>query len=231
MSLAGKMETVVQVKSPAAKFHEGFSCKPHIVASMSPQSIQGCDLLEGQWGNPGCIICWRYFHGGELGTVIEVKASAAQFHEVFSCRPHLVTSTSPGNVQSCELMEGEWGKPGSVICWTFTRDKNPQTVKELVEIIDNEDYVTVYKLIEGWVLENVYKSFYSIAKITPKDDGSLVHFTYKYEKQNENIPDLESKVLQMMIQNVKDIDAYLIQQQKVEIVKEFGDAPQITQQA
>lgn len=59
--------------------------------------------------------------GGELGTVIEVKASAAQFHEVFSCRPHLVTSTSPGNVQSCELMEGEWGKPGSVICWTFTR--------------------------------------------------------------------------------------------------------------
>ncbi|KAJ4710008.1 Retrovirus-related Pol polyprotein from transposon TNT 1-94 [Melia azedarach] len=62
MSLAGKVETVVEVKSPAAKFHEVFSCKPLIIPSMSPHNIQGCDLLEGQLGNPGCIICWRYFH-------------------------------------------------------------------------------------------------------------------------------------------------------------------------
>lgn len=60
---------------------------------------------------------------GELEAVIEVKASADKVHEVFSCRPHIVTSISPQSVQSCELIEGEWGKPGAVICWTFTRCK------------------------------------------------------------------------------------------------------------
>lgn len=60
---------------------------------------------------------------GELEAVIEVKASADKVHEVFSCRPHIVTSISPQSVQSCELIEGEWGRPGAVICWTFTRCK------------------------------------------------------------------------------------------------------------
>lgn len=152
---------------------------------------------------------------GELETVIEVKASADKIHEVFSCRPHIVTSISPQSVQSCELTEGEWGKPGAVICWTFTRYAgNPQTVKELIEVIDNENYITIFKLIEGSVLEMLYKSFYSVAKVTRKDDhegGSLVRFTYKYEKQNEDVPDLESKVVEMMTDIVKSIDAHLIQ--------------------
>ncbi|ESR61465.1 hypothetical protein CICLE_v10017324mg [Citrus x clementina] len=63
----------------------------------------------------------------------------------------------------------------------------------------------------------LYKSFYSVAKVTQKDDhegGSLVRFTYKYERKNENVPDLESKVLEMMINIVKNIDAYLIQHEE-----------------
>lgn len=34
MSLLGKVETVVEAKVPAAKFHKLFSSKPHVVASM-----------------------------------------------------------------------------------------------------------------------------------------------------------------------------------------------------
>ncbi|KAL9456928.1 hypothetical protein AB3S75_006043 [Citrus x aurantiifolia] len=158
---------------------------------------------------------------GELEAVIEVKASADKVHEVFSCRPHIVTSISPQSVQSCELIEGEWGKPGAVICWTFTRYAgNPQIVKELIEVVDNENHITIFKLIEGNVLEMLYKSFYSVAKVTQKDDhegGSLVRFTYKYEKQNENVPDLESKVLEMMIDIVKNIDAYIIQHEEARV--------------
>lgn len=45
MSLLGKVETVVEAKVPAAKFHKLFSCKPHVVASMSPQSVR-YHLLE-----------------------------------------------------------------------------------------------------------------------------------------------------------------------------------------
>lgn len=97
---------------------------------------------------------------------------------------------------------------------------NPQIVKELLDVVDNENYITIFKLIEGNVLEMLYKSFYSVAKVTQKDDhegGSLVRFTYKYEKQNENVPDLESKVLEMMINIVKNIDAYLIQHEEARV--------------
>lgn len=97
---------------------------------------------------------------------------------------------------------------------------NPQIVKELIEVVDNENYITIFKLIEGNVLEMLYKSFYSVAKVTQKDDhegGSLVRFTYKYERKNENVPDLESKVLEMMINIVKNIDAYLIQHEEARV--------------
>lgn len=97
---------------------------------------------------------------------------------------------------------------------------NPQIVKELIEVVDDENYITIFKLIEGNVLEMLYKSFYSVAKVTQKDDhegGSLVRFTYKYEKQNENVPDLESKVLEMMIDIVKNIDAYIIQHEEARV--------------
>ncbi|KAK9226637.1 hypothetical protein WN943_011685 [Citrus x changshan-huyou] len=53
MSLLGKVETVVEAKVPAAKFHKLFSCKPHVVASMSPQSVRltkniDANLLKGE---------------------------------------------------------------------------------------------------------------------------------------------------------------------------------------
>ncbi|KAJ4710006.1 MLP protein [Melia azedarach] len=162
---------------------------------------------------------------GQLETVVEVKTSAAQLHEVFSCMPYIVTITSPERVQSCELIQGEWGKEGSVICWRLTRalfccrtvllsdGSDPQISKEIMEVIDNENSITIYKLIEGRMLET-YKNFFSIAKISPKDDdeGSLVYWTYKYEKHNEDAPDLDDKLIHMATNVIKNIDAYLVAQ-------------------
>lgn len=74
----------------------------------------------------------------------------------------------------------------------------------------------LFKLIEGGYWRSK-KSFYSIAKVNPKDEGSLVHWAYKYEKQNEDVPDLESKLLQLAINNIKDIDAYLLNQQQLQL--------------
>ncbi|KZT76727.1 hypothetical protein F511_46249 [Dorcoceras hygrometricum] len=36
---------------------------PHEVSKMSPELIQGCDLLEGDLGGVGSIIYWKYTHG------------------------------------------------------------------------------------------------------------------------------------------------------------------------
>lgn len=63
MSRVGRLETIVEVKAPAAKIHEVFSCRPHIVTITSPESVESCELLEGERGKPGCVICRRFCRG------------------------------------------------------------------------------------------------------------------------------------------------------------------------
>lgn len=63
MSLLGKVETDVQVKVAANKFHDVFACRPHHVSNMTPGNIQGCELHEGEFGKSGTVICWNYVHG------------------------------------------------------------------------------------------------------------------------------------------------------------------------
>ncbi|ESR61439.1 MLP-like protein 34 [Citrus sinensis] len=152
-------------------------------------------------------------NGNKVEIEIEVKAPAAKFHQVFSCKPHIMASMSPQSIQGCDLLEGEWGKPGCIICWRYSHDGSPQIAKEIIEAIDNENYITNYKVIGGNLLE-LYKSFSSTVKVTPKenDDGSLVHWIFEYEKLKEDVPDPTGK-LQILIDVAKDIDAHLLSQQ------------------
>ena len=100
-----------------------------------------------------------------------------------------------------------------IVLVEWNTDGSPQIAKEIMEVIDNENYITNYKVIEGNLLE-LYKSFSSSVKVTPKenDDGSLVHWIFEYEKLNEDVPDPTGK-LQILIDVAKDIDAHLLSQQ------------------
>ena len=55
---------------------------------------------------------------------VEIKASANRFHEVNSKRIAEVPKLSPNFIQSVDLLEGEWGKEGSVMCWYFLFGKS-----------------------------------------------------------------------------------------------------------
>ncbi|KAJ0095223.1 hypothetical protein Patl1_15443 [Pistacia atlantica] len=46
MSLVGQLETDVEIKAPARKFHDVFSCRPHHISNVCPEKIQGVDLHE-----------------------------------------------------------------------------------------------------------------------------------------------------------------------------------------
>ena len=65
-SLVGKLETDVEIKASADKFHHMFAGKPHHVSKASPGNIQGCDLHEGDWGTVGSIVFWNYVHGKSM---------------------------------------------------------------------------------------------------------------------------------------------------------------------
>ncbi|KAF2316805.1 hypothetical protein GH714_042146 [Hevea brasiliensis] len=149
---------------------------------------------------------------GKLEADVEVNAPADQFHDVFSCRPHHVSIMSPEKIQGCELHEGEWGKEGTVVCWNYFHDGSPKIAKEIIEAIDDVNFSTTFKVVEGDLLKD-YKSFKLIVQATPKEKGSLVHWTLEYEKINENTPD-PNTLLEFVVHCSKDIAAHLTQAQK-----------------
>jgi len=61
---------------------------------------------------------------GKLETEVEIKASAGQFHHMFAGKPHHVSKASPGNIQSCDLHEGDWGTVGSIVFWNYVHGKS-----------------------------------------------------------------------------------------------------------
>ena len=59
MGLKGKLVGEFEVKSSAENFHHQFRHKPHHISSFS-EIVQDCELHGGEFGQPGCTICWRY---------------------------------------------------------------------------------------------------------------------------------------------------------------------------
>ncbi|KAI9169281.1 hypothetical protein LWI28_010095 [Acer negundo] len=147
----------------------------------------------------------------QVETDIEIKTPADKFHEVFSCRPHHMSNVTSEKIQGVELHEGEWGKVGSIIFWNYMHDGVAETAKEVIEAIDDENYSTTFRVIEGHLLEK-YKDFDATVQVTPKKDGgSLVHWTIKYEKANEQAQDAKG-IIQLVSDMTKDLDAHLIEQ-------------------
>ncbi|CAK9152124.1 unnamed protein product [Ilex paraguariensis] len=60
----GKLVSETEIKSDGDVFHEIFRYRPHHVFNMSP-IVQGCDLIEGEFGTVGSVIRWRYTHDGK----------------------------------------------------------------------------------------------------------------------------------------------------------------------
>ncbi|KAJ4709998.1 MLP protein [Melia azedarach] len=147
---------------------------------------------------------------GDVSANVEVQAPAAMIHEFLSSKLNQVPHACPEKVQAVDLLEGEWGKAGSVICWHYTNDGKTQTCKEVMEEIDFENKKTTYKVVEGNLLEN-YKSFYFMLQVTPKGEGSLVNWTLKYEKLNHDVPE-PNTMLQFAIDGTKIIVSNLSSQ-------------------
>ena len=63
MSIFGKLETEVEAKAPAYKFHEVNSKRIHETTKICPRYFQKIDLKEGEWGGEGSVTCWYFIIG------------------------------------------------------------------------------------------------------------------------------------------------------------------------
>ncbi|KAK6779716.1 hypothetical protein RDI58_021900 [Solanum bulbocastanum] len=135
---------------------------------------------------------------------IEVKANKDVFHDVFTNKPHHVSTMSPLHVQGFDLLEGDIGTVGSKICWNYTLDGEKKISKQILEVVDHENKVLVLKEFEGDVT-NKYDSFKATLHIETKDEIDLISWTLEYERPNENVPELIS-LLDFIVGMTKAID-------------------------
>ncbi|KAB2624193.1 MLP-like protein 43 [Pyrus ussuriensis x Pyrus communis] len=65
MSNSSKVETSVEIKSEANRFHEFFARTPYEICNISPDKVPSHKLLEGEWGKVGCVFLWDYIEDGK----------------------------------------------------------------------------------------------------------------------------------------------------------------------
>ncbi|KAF9674002.1 hypothetical protein SADUNF_Sadunf10G0082500 [Salix dunnii] len=125
MALQCNLGTVVELKTPAAK-----SCT--IYGRDKPtRFIQAVDAHHGDWEADGFIKAWNYTAGKIQATFApraeavtrSLHTKALHFHSLNRCRPHHISNMSPAKVQNVDLHEGDWGKPGTVISWSYVHGK------------------------------------------------------------------------------------------------------------
>ncbi|KAK5838595.1 MLP-like protein 28 [Gossypium arboreum] len=121
---------------------------------------------------------------GKLEADVDIKASPEQFHEMFAHKPHHVHH----KIQGCDLHEGERGKVGIIVHWSYVHDGKAKKAKEVVEAVDPDKNFITFRVIEGDLMEE-YKSFVAMILVSPKskDSGSIVHWTLEYEKLHDGI--------------------------------------------
>lgn len=65
-ALSGKLVSTTEIKLNGNVFHQLLRDETHRISSLSPEKIQGVELVDGVWGTQGSIICWKYVFGKQL---------------------------------------------------------------------------------------------------------------------------------------------------------------------
>ena len=144
---------------------------------------------------------------GKLVAAIEFKAGGDVFHELFRLKPHHISTATPDKIKGCDLIEGEFGEVGSIICWTYNHDGKEQKAKEVIEAIDEEKKLIKFRIVEGDLME-LYKDFTATIHVEKKGDAiDLVTCTLEYEMLNEDVEHPIS-LLSYFIDVTKDIEAH-----------------------
>ncbi|KAB1215227.1 MLP-like protein 43 [Morella rubra] len=118
---------------------------------------------------------------GKLEVEVEIKAPAHMFHEVNTTGTPELPNICPQFIQKVDLLEGEWGEEGSIVCCYFLVDGKIVVSKEVLEVVDNVNLSITFKLIGGPLLE-LYKNVKFIVESKPKSEGGLVRNNFEYEK-------------------------------------------------
>ncbi|KAL7607732.1 MLP-like protein 31 [Lactuca sativa] len=72
MAITGTITREVEIKCHRHQVFELFKHRPHDTSVIDPETIEACHLISGQWGVPGAVVLWHYYHVGKKETAKEI---------------------------------------------------------------------------------------------------------------------------------------------------------------
>ncbi|XP_074311590.1 MLP-like protein 43 [Silene latifolia] len=145
---------------------------------------------------------------GKLEVEIDIKHSGDVFHELFGTKPHHISNIIPHRIHGCEVHEGEFGKPGSIIQWEYTHDGKKYVAKNIVEELDEEKKLVKFKLIEGDLLKDFRSITYTL-HVVPKGEIDAIKWEIDFEK-NDDFGPYPTDVMDFIIAMTRDVEAHHI---------------------
>lgn len=88
-------------------------------------------------------------------------------------------------------------------------DGEASVAENLVEAVDEENYLVTYKVVQGDILKD-YKTFKFTIQCIKKDTGSVARWNFEFETLQGEIPNSRG-LFQLFVEISKDIDAHLRQ--------------------
>ncbi|KAL8161258.1 hypothetical protein V2J09_012747 [Rumex salicifolius] len=141
----------------------------------------------------------------KLEAEVEIASTGDLFYEWFTNSPHHLLKLQPEVYKRCDLLEGEFGKPGFVVQWAYTLEGKSYMMKEKFEMVDKKNKILKLITLEGDVMD-AYKSFEVNVRVLTNDKGvDIVKWSLEYEKIHQDMPDPHDH-LEAAIQVTKKID-------------------------
>ncbi|CAI9287791.1 unnamed protein product [Lactuca saligna] len=78
---------------------------------------------------------------------------------------------------------------------------------KIIEAVNEENHMAVFKVIGGDLVEELYKSFTIILHVEQKGDGQVATWTFEFEKPNVSVP-YPTSMMDYLCDLVKDLDAH-----------------------
>ncbi|KAK7283952.1 hypothetical protein RIF29_13702 [Crotalaria pallida] len=147
---------------------------------------------------------------GKITDEFGVRSPAAKFFHFIAKQLHQVQHITD-RVHEGKVHEGDWHGLGSVRDWTYVIDGKVTNAKEKFEVIDEENKTIVLDVFDGDVGQ-LYKLFKITIEVSEDKDngGSIVKFTYDYEKINKDIA-APYGYLDFLSKVAADADVHLLQ--------------------
>ncbi|XP_047963301.1 MLP-like protein 423 [Salvia hispanica] len=145
---------------------------------------------------------------------IELKTSPEKLWKNLKEFITLFPKAMPDAIERIDVIEGDGRSVGTVYLSTpKATEMVPvvSTIKERIDIVDDEKKILGYSILEGDILE-YYKNFKVVVYVgsSPKSDGALVKYTGEFNKANENVVVNLDIYKAFVVKLYMDVDAYLL---------------------